>query len=93
MILSEASEKYGMPLDRLCRAVSAAGVEPVGEKQGKRKMLKDYDEKQLVDAMVADYKRSFLTAKHTAEQNKIKANRVIVIYRKDHPEPIRDDDD
>ena len=93
MILSEASTKYGMPLDRLCRAVSAAGVEPVGEKQGKRKMLKDYDEKQLVDAMVADYKRSFLTAKHTAEQNKIKANRVIAIYRKDHPEPIQDDDD
>lgn len=92
MILSEASQKYGMPLDRLCRAVSAAGVEPVGERQGKRKLLKEYDEKRLLDAIIQDYKKRFLKAQGEADFWKIKANSAIALYVRDHPKPIEEDD-
>lgn len=92
MILSEASQKYGMPLDRLCRAVSAAGVEPVGERQGKRKLLKEYDEKHLLDAIIQDYKKRFLKAHGEADFWKIKANSAIALYVSDHPKPIEEDD-
>ena len=93
MILSEASEKYGMPLDRLCRAVSAAGVEPTGERQGKRKMLKEYDEKDLLDAIIAEYKRKFMLAKRETEHWKQKANQAIALYVRDNPKDQEEDDD
>lgn len=92
MILSEASKKYSFPLDRLCKAVSAAGVKPTGERQGKRKLLKEYDEKQLVDAIIAEYKRRFMVEKKKTEHWKIKANDTIILYRRDHPKPEEDDD-
>ena len=92
MILTEASEKYSFPLDRLCRAVSAAGVEPTGERQGKRKLLKEYDEKDLLDAIIAEYKRKFMLAKRDMEHWKQKANQAIALYVRDHPKPIEEDD-
>ena len=92
MILSEASEKYGVPLDRLSRAVSAAGTQPTGERQGKRKLLREYAEKELVDAILADYKRRYLAEKKKADFWKVKASEVILKYRKDRPMPIDDDD-
>ena len=92
MILTEASEKYSFPLDRLCRAVSAAGVEPTGERQGKRKKLKEYDEKDLLDAIMQDYKQRFMKAKGEAEHWKIKASQAISLYVRDHPKPIEEDD-
>ena len=92
MILSEASKKYEMPLDRLCKAVSTAGVEPTGERQGKRRMLKEYAEKDLVDAIIAEYRRRFMVEKRKADHWKIKANQTIALYRKDNPKPPEDDD-
>ena len=92
MILSEASEKYSFSLDRLCRAVSAAGVEPVGERQGKRKTLKDYNEKDLLKAITQDYKKRFLKAKGEAEFWKVKATQATALYFRDHPKPIEEDD-
>ncbi len=91
MILSEASEKYSVPLDRLCRMVSEAGTTPTGERQGKRKMLAEYDEKQLVDAIIADYKRCFHRDHKKADEWKIRAGKVQTIYRKSLP--IVDTDD
>ena len=91
MILSEASEKYNVPLDWLCRVVFAAGVEPTGERQGKRKLLKEYPEKLIVDTILADYKRRFMQAKHEAENWKIKATRIQTIYMRDLPPPYDDD--
>ena len=93
MILSEASEKYSFPLDRLCRAVSAAGVEPTGERQGKRKLLKEYDEKDLLDAIIAEYKRKFMLAKRETEHWKQKANQAIALYVRDNPKDQEEDDD
>ena len=92
MILTEAAEKYDFPLDKLCRAVSAAGVEPTGERQGKRKMLKEYDEKDLLNAITQDYKQRFLKAKRDAEHWKIKASQAMALYVRDHPKPIEEDD-
>ena len=90
MILSEASKKYGMPLDRLCRAVSAAGVEPTGYRQGQRRMLKEYAEKEIVDAILAEYKRRFLVEKRKADHWKVKASEAITIFR--NSQPIVEDD-
>ncbi len=92
MILSIASKKYGMPLDRLCKAVSAAGVEPTGLYQGKRKMLKDYSEKDILRAITQEYKRKFMIAKKEAEHWKVKASAAIALYEKDHPKQIEVDD-
>lgn len=91
MILSEASEKYNVPLDRLCRMVSSAGVEPTGERQGKRKLLMEYDEKQLVEAIIADYKRCFHRDQQKADEWKIRAGKVKAIYRKGLPVVDTDD--
>ena len=92
MILSEASKKYEMPLDRLCKAVSVAGIEPTGERQGKRRMLKEYAEKDVVEAIIAEYKRRYLAQKLKADHWKIKANCTIALYRKDNKKPEEDDD-
>ena len=93
MILSEASKKYSFPLDRLCRAVSEAGVEPVGVRQGKRRPLKEYDEKALLDVITGVYKQKFIRAKRETEHWKLKASQAIALYVKDHPRPVHDDDD
>ena len=62
------------------------------ERQGKRKMLKEYDEKSLLDAITQDYKKKFLKADSEAAFWKVKANNAISIYLRDHPKPIEEDD-
>lgn len=85
MILSEAAKKYGVPLDLLCRLRDIEGLEPIGERQGKRRMLNEYEEKELLDAILADYKRKYTSAKRRADNWKSRASKAIALYVKDHP--------
>ena len=55
-------------------------------------MLKEYDEKSLLDAITQDYKKKFLKADSETAFWKVKANNAISIYLRDHPKPIEEDD-
>lgn len=83
MTQTQAVHKYGIPRDIICKVIKLAKVQPTGTVPGKTR--KEYNEKDIVDAILLYYRNHYLSEVSRAERWKERAHRVKEIYRKSKP--------
>lgn len=83
MTQAQAVKKYGIPRDIICKVIKLAKVQPTGTVPGYT--WKEYDEKDIVDAILLYYRNHYLSEVSRADRWKERAHNVKEIYRKSKP--------
>ena len=81
MTQTQFAQKYDVTLAFISALVSEQGVKPIGRVQGKTKITKDYDEKELVQTVLNEYKHLYKKDCAKAEKWRDKYNKVKQTYK------------
>ena len=76
----EFSRKYSVTRAFICAAIKKAGVEPIGEVQGPKRMQPDYKERDMLNATLAEYQRFYEAATNRAGEWRKKAMEAKAIF-------------
>ena len=74
------SRKYNVTRAFVCSAIKKAGVEPVGEVQGPKRMQPDYKERDILNAILAEYQHFYEAATSRAGEWRKKAMEAKAIF-------------
>jgi len=76
----EFSRKYSVTRAFICAAIKKAGVEPIGEVQGPKRMQPDYNERDMLNAILSEYQRFYEAATNRAGEWRKKAMEAKAIF-------------
>lgn len=76
----EFSRKYSVTRAFICAAIKKAGVEPIGEVQGPKRMQPDYKERDMLNAILSEYQRFYEAATNRAGEWRKKAMEAKAIF-------------
>ena len=83
MTQAQATRKYGIPKDIICKVIRLANVRPSGKVPGHT--WNEYDEKEIVEAILLYYRNHYLAEISRADRWKERANNVKAVYRNSLP--------
>lgn len=72
--------KYDVKRPFICTALKKAGVKPTGEVQGPKKIQPDYKEREMLNALLAEYQHRYESATNEAGEWRKKAMEAKAIF-------------
>lgn len=80
MTQADFCKKYHVKPPYISSAIKKAGVKPIGRIQGEKKIQPDYEEKGMINALLAEYQRRFENATNEAGEWRKKAMEAKAIF-------------
>lgn len=80
MTQAEFCRKYHVKPPFVSTCAKAGGVEPIGNVKGPKKIQPDYEEKDLLNAILAEYQRMYEEATNKAGEYRKRALEAKAIY-------------
>ena len=76
----EFGRKYNVTRAFVCSSIKKAGVQPIGEVQGPKRMQPDFNERDMLNAILAEYQHLYEAAQNRAGEWRKRAMEAKAIF-------------